>query len=206
MKSLLALLLFVGPSWAAAQAPAVQHPQLRKTLDSLAYVDQWPMQRLLAQQPDTAGRNLEDVQRDNSARHQPVLEGIVARYGFPGFQQVGKEGAFEFWFLVQHADAYPSFQRAVLRLMRAEVTRHNASAQDYAFLTDRVALNAGQLQEYGTQVTYTGPGIGRAAPRSLRDPQRVNQRRAAMGMEPLEAYLTRMDQGRAPTRAPQPQK
>jgi hypothetical protein len=97
---------------------------------------------------------------------------------------------------VQHADAYPDFQRKVLRLMQVEVAKQNAAARDYAYLTDRVAENAGQLQEYGTQVAFTGPGLGKAVPRSLRDPQHVNQRRAAIGMEPLEDYLKQTDQAR----------
>jgi hypothetical protein len=196
MKLVLALLLLTSSSsLVAAQLPAIQYPKLRKTLDSLAYVDQWPMQRIMKQQADSTGRPLEDVEKANYARHQPVLEAIVQRYGY-GIRQVGKEGAFEFWFLVQHADAHPDFQRTVLRLMKAEVATQNAAARDYAYLTDRVALNAGQLQEYGTQITFSGPGLGKAVPRSLRDPHNVNTRRAAIGMEPLEEYLKQSDQAR----------
>lgn len=200
MKLVFTLLLTGSYASVVAQTPAVQYPQLRKTLDSLAYVDQWPMQRITQQKPDSAGRVLEEVEKANYARHQPVLEGIVQRYGYPGIRQVGKEGAFEFWFLVQHADAHPAFQRAVLRLMKAEVAQQNAAARDYAYLTDRVALNAGQLQEYGTQITFSGPGLGKAVPRSLRDPQNVNARRAAIGMEPLEEYLKQSDQARETSR------
>jgi hypothetical protein len=201
MKLAFILLLLVScQTLTAAQKTAMQYPKLRKTLDSLAYVDQWPMQQMMQQKADSAGRTLEDVEKANFARHQPVLERIVKRYGFPGLKQVGKEGAFEFWFLVQHADAHPDFQRMVLRLMQAEVAKHNASARDYAYLTDRVAMNAGQLQEYGTQVIYSGPGLGKAEPRPLRAPQLVDKRRAAIGMEPLEEYLTQMDKGRGVSR------
>lgn len=201
MKLVLTLLLFTSfHALVAAQTPTIQYPKLRKTLDSLAYVDQWPMQRITKQQPDSAGRILEEVEKANYARHQPVLERIVKRYGYPGIRQVGKEGAFEFWFLVQHADAHPDFQRLVLRLMKVEVAKHNAAARDYAYLTDRVAENAGQLQEYGTQITFSGPGLGKAVPRSLRDPQNVNKRRAAIGMEPLEDYLKQNDQAREASR------
>jgi hypothetical protein len=196
MKLVLTLLLTGSYAFAAAQTPTIQYPKLRKTLDSLAYVDQWPMQRILKQQADSAGRPLEEVEKANYARHQPVLERIVQQYGYPGIRQVGKEGAFEFWFLVQHADAHPAFQRAVLHLMKREVNKQNAAARDYAYLTDRVAENAGQLQEYGTQLTFSGPGLGKAVPRSLRDPQNVNKRRAAIGMEPLEEYLKQSDQAR----------
>ncbi len=168
----------------------VLYPRLSKTLDSLAYVDQWPMQRMFKQQPDSAGRNLVQVEKENFARHQPILEKIVRQYGYPGFRQVGQKSSDNFWLLVQHADAYPTFQRQVLKLMWPEVKRKNANPTNYAYLTDRVALNAGQLSEYGTQVTYEGAGPNiRAVARPLRDPARVNKRRAAVGLEPLETYL-----------------
>lgn len=64
MKQLVSLLLTIisGTSTvtAAAQAPAVQYPKLSKTLDSLAYVDQWPMQQIIKQEPDSAGRKPEE--------------------------------------------------------------------------------------------------------------------------------------------------
>jgi hypothetical protein len=90
MKLVLTLLLLTSSSTLiAAQTPAIQYPQLRKTLDSLAYVDQWPMQRIMKQQPDSAGRKLEEVEKANFVRHQPVLERIVQHYGYPGIRQVG---------------------------------------------------------------------------------------------------------------------
>lgn len=189
--------LVVAISWAgtaAAQAPAVQYPRLSKTLDSLAYVDQWPMQQMVKQLPDSAGRRLDDVEKENFARHQPILEKIVRQSGYPGIRQVGEKSANNFWLLVQHADAYPAFQRQVLKLMKAEVRQKNASPVNYAYLTDRVAINAGQPEEYGTQVTYENIGTKavKAVPKSLRDPKNVNQRRAAIGMEPLENYLDGM--------------
>jgi hypothetical protein len=148
------------------------------------------MQRMFKQQPDSAGRNLAQVEKENFARHQPILEKIVRQYGYPGFRQVGQKSSDNFWLLVQHADAYPTFQRQVLKLMWPEVKRKNANPTNYAYLTDRVALNAGQLSEYGTQVTYEGAGPNiRAVARPLRDPARVNKRRAAVGLEPLETYL-----------------
>jgi hypothetical protein len=180
---------------AAAQStpPPALYPRLSKTLDSLAYVDQWPMQRIVQQQPDSAGRNLEQVEKENFARHQPILEKILQQYGYPGIRQVGEKSAGNFWLLVQHADAHLDFQRRVLKLMLPEVQRKNASPVNYAYLIDRVAVNTGQPEEYGTQVEFTGPGLGKAVPRSLRDPAQVNQRRAAIGMEPLEKYLDGMN-------------
>ena len=134
-------------------------------------------------------RDLFAEEKANFARHQPILERIINQYGFPGFKQVGEKSSNSFWLLVQHADAHPNFQRKVLQLMLLEVRNKNASSVNYAYLTDRVAINSGQLEEYATQVIFTGPGIGKAVPKSLRDPKNVNKRRAAIGMETLEEYL-----------------
>ncbi|TGE05412.1 DUF6624 domain-containing protein [Hymenobacter fodinae] len=76
--------------------------------------------------------------------------------------------------------------------MLPEVRKHNANPTNYAYLTDRVAINSGQPEEYGTQVVYEGAGLGKAVPKSLRDPQNVDKRRAAIGMEPLQSYLNMM--------------
>ncbi|QJX47006.1 hypothetical protein HMJ29_08695 [Hymenobacter taeanensis] len=193
------LLACTGALWCwatitvAAQTTPILYPKLSKTLDSLAYVDQWPMQQLFKQLPDSAGRNLVQVEADNYARHQPLLEKIVRQVGYPGFRQVGEKSANNFWLLVQHADAHPAFQRQVLALMLPEVKRKNANPVNYAYLTDRVAINSGQLEEYGTQVVYEGPGLGKAVPKSLRDPKNVDKRRATIGMEPLKSYLDRMN-------------
>lgn len=180
---------------ARAQTAAPLFPKLSKMLDSLAAVDQRPMQQMMqGPQPDSTRQRLIAEQPRNFARHQPILEAIVKKYGYPGFKQVGEKSSNNFWLRVQHADAYPAFQRQVLKLMRVEVQRKNASPRNYAYLTDRVAENAGQPQEYGTQVKFEGPGIGKAAPRSLRDPKNVNKRRAAVGLETLEEYLKMNDE------------
>ncbi|RYZ89202.1 MAG: hypothetical protein EOP04_07440, partial [Proteobacteria bacterium] len=86
MKQVFFLLLASAMALTAtAQVPAtMRYPRLSKTLDSLAYVDQWPMQRLMEQKSDSAGRDLFQVEKDNFARHQPVLEKIVRQYGYPG--------------------------------------------------------------------------------------------------------------------------
>jgi hypothetical protein len=191
-STLLLVLFLAMTAKAQAQTRLVLYPKLSKTLDSLAYVDQWPMQRLMKQQPDSAGRDFFEVEKLNFAHHQPILEKIVMQYGYPGVKQVGEKSANNFWLLVQHADAHPDFQRQVLRMMLREVKRKNASPVNYAYLTDRVAINAGQPEEYGTQVVYEGSGLGKAVPKSLRDPTNVNKRWALIGMEPLEDYLGMM--------------
>ncbi|WP_414653843.1 DUF6624 domain-containing protein [Hymenobacter sp.] len=105
-----------------------------------------------------------------------MLEAIVKKVGFPGFKQVGETSSKNFWLLVQHADAHPAFQQEVLKLMLLEVQRKNANSRNYAYLVDRVALNGGQPQTYGTQVEYKADG--QPTPRTLFDPANVDKRRA----------------------------
>jgi hypothetical protein len=90
------------------------------------------------------------------------------------------------WLLVQHADADPAFQRLCLNLLTAAVAAGEASRVDQAYLTDRVLLHEGEQQEYGTQLTRQG---GKWVPRNLRDPDGVEERRAAVGMAPLADVL-----------------
>lgn len=123
--------------------------------------------------------------------HYGRLKEVFAKTGFPGEDVVGKEGSKHFWLMVQHLDKWPAFQQQVLNSMEKEVAKQNASAKDFAYLTDRVRLNTGQKQVYGTQVTYNIDSC-QAIPKALENPESVNQRRKSVGLEPLEKYLNGM--------------
>jgi hypothetical protein len=81
-----------------------------------------------------------------------LLTKIVEEYCFPNFDLVGKDGSHNFWLLVQHKDKHVVFQEFVLELMKIEITANKASKSEYAYLMDRVKVNSGQLQIYGTQM------------------------------------------------------
>jgi len=63
---------------------------------------------------------------------------LYRKYGFLGFDKVGKDGSNHFWLLVQHFDKYPQFQKEVLSSMEKEVKKANAHSNNYALLYDRV--------------------------------------------------------------------
>lgn len=125
--------------------------------------------------------------------HQVLLSKMFNEYGYPGYDLVGKKGSNQFWLMVQHCDKQPEFQQKVLAAMKKEVAKGNADPRDFAYLTDRVRLNTGQKQLYGTQVTYNTDSC-QAIPRLLSDSSTVNQRRKDLGLEPIEAYLNRMSE------------
>lgn len=125
--------------------------------------------------------------------HQKRLSQIFEQYGFAGFDLVGENGSRDFWLMVQHSDHVPEFQEAVLEQMKVEVDKGNASSSNYGLLVDRVKLNTGQPQVYGTQVDYNWETC-QAFPKNLKDSVNVNQRREAIGLPPLEEYLNQMSE------------
>lgn len=58
-------------------------------------------------------------------------------------------------------------------------------------------LAEGQSQEYGTQMTGGEQGW---APRKLRDPDHVDERRAAVGLGPVREYAARINRSQGPPR------
>ena len=137
---------------------------------------------------DQDARLAEDDERYAAvdAENLPWLKAVVAERGWPGSSLVGVDGAHAVWLLVQHATADIAFMRQCLDLLTAAVAAGEASRVDQAYLTDRVLLHEGEQQVYGTQLTRQG---GKWVPRNLRDPDGVEERRAAIGMRPLADVL-----------------
>lgn len=198
MKKQLNLLLFgllcAATCYGQATDAATRlRTDLQQTIDSLVVVDQQVQQDVIA--AATAGKSKQEInllidkQFEVVRRHKPLLENILRTHGFPNYALVGKTSSHNFWLLVQHCDDDPAFQGQVLALMGEEVRRGNADPRDYAYLVDRVNLNTGKSQVYGTQVTYQD---GKAVPRALQDPDRVEQRREEVGLMPLSKYLREM--------------
>ena len=133
------------------------------------------------------------------------LRDVVARLGWPGRRAVGADGADAAFVLAQHADRDTAFQAFVLPLMRRAVLLGDASGQQVALLTDRLAVARGLPQVYGTQADVTN---GRVVLKPIADSAAVDARRAAMGLPPLRDYLRLMDSvyGRRPesNRLPRP--
>jgi len=127
------------------------------------------------------------------AANEQRVSAIFDRYGFPGYDLVGQNGSNNFWLMVQHCDKDVSFQKKVLKAMKAELPKHNADPKNFAYLTDRILLNTSRKQVYGTQLTYNTDSC-QAIPKPLEDSLNVDKRRAAIGLEPIESYLNWMSQ------------
>lgn len=117
------------------------------------------------------------------------LDAAVAKHGWPGKSMVGTDGAQAAWLLVQHADRDPKFQRRCLDLVQEAFKKGETTGQQVAYLTDRVLVNEGKKQLYGTQFFGSGAEL---RPRPIEDEANVDARRKEMGLEPLAEYAKTM--------------
>lgn len=120
------------------------------------------------------------------AESSAFLEALIDEHGWPTVSMVGERAAHAAWLLVQHADARPQLQERALALMRPLVASGEASGVDVAYLEDRVRVAQGRPQLYGTQFGADEHGVQR--PFAIEDAARVDERRAALGLEPLAQY------------------
>lgn len=168
----------------------IKDPALRQMIDSLATVDQKVQQDFMESFKTGEIPKYEKLKAEAFIRHTPILKAIFDKHGYPNYDLVGKKGANNYWLCVQHCDHDLKFQQQVLHGMEKEVNARKADGKNYAYLTDRVNINSGKPQIYGTQVDWKNDS---AIAKNLKDPETVNKRRAMVGLETLEEYLAMMN-------------
>ncbi|HEY3485640.1 MAG TPA: DUF6624 domain-containing protein, partial [Ilumatobacteraceae bacterium] len=114
------------------------------------------------------------------------LKEIVAEHGWPTWSLVGEDGGTAAWVVAQHADFDPEFQSQMLELMRAAVDDGEADPIELAYLEDRVLVNTGQPQRWGTQVRCRDGVPAPATP--IVDESTIDHRRTEIGLDTLAAY------------------
>jgi hypothetical protein len=136
----------------------------------------------------TVNRKMKETDSLNMIQAKVILK----KFGFPGYDLVGEGFSNNFWAIVQHCDGDLNFQQQALLLLGKQVKKKNASPRNYALLQDRVLISTGKKQLYGTQVRYN-PQTKTAKPFPTQDSARVDIRRKAVGLEPLNEYLKIFD-------------
>ncbi len=99
--------------------------------------------------------------------------------------KLGLAGNQTLFLVIQHSDL--KTQEQYLPMMREAVKDGNADPGLLALLEDRVALQQGKRQTYGSQIGQNNNGEYYVMP--LEDPDNVDKRRAEVGLEPLQNYL-----------------
>jgi len=109
---------------------------------------------------------------------------VLDQYGWLGIDDIGEKANLTLFLVIQHADSLT--QVTYLPMLRQAVKDGKAKPEHLALLEDRVLTKQGKPQTYGSQVRTGKTGKYEFFP--IQDERNVNKRRAAVGLEPLEAY------------------
>jgi len=117
------------------------------------------------------------------------LKKLIKKYGWPDIELVGKEASKGAWLIAQHADHDVKFQEYCLNLMKKKLKDNKIEQQYFAYLTDRVLVNQGKPQLYGTQFYLKK---NKLIPRPIKDETGLNKRRRKFKLEPFTKYKARL--------------
>lgn len=110
------------------------------------------------------------------------LRSILASCDKQMLLQLGQTTISHVWLIAQHADHDHDFQAHALETLHALHKEGGCAPADYAYLHDRVAMNSGRPQRYGTQFTIDGQLY------AVEDPHGLDERRKSVGLESIAEY------------------
>lgn len=182
----------------ADELAKLKYPKIAKMLDSMEVSDQTGRNKMteltnkgFKQNSSEMLQAFKDMVNADSL-NMIVLKKLFREYGFLGFEEVGKQGSSNFWLMMQHCDKDPKFQEEVLSEMKKHIERKNANPSNYAYLIDRVNVNTGKPQVYGTQMKLNQDRTS-YEPKIVIEPENLNKRRAEVGLGTIEEYIGTMN-------------
>jgi len=163
--------------------------ELRRELLALAAEDRRVRAELVEEGTlyDGYHPRMEAVHRRNAA----FLASAIDRHGWPGAGMVGDDGADAAWLIAQHAIGEPDFQRRCLAALEDAAERGEVPRWQPAMVDDRIRVFEGRAQRYGTQLQAADDGT--VHPHPIEDPDGVEARRRAVGLEPLAERLAKAE-------------
>lgn len=142
------------------------------------------LKRIYIRDQDARTDNLKIQEIDES--NLTVVEQIIEKCGLPTQESAGELGYSAIWLVIQHASAAKRKQYFPMLLEASE--NGLLENQDIALMQDRMLMDNGQPQLYGSQVFMNEDGTYELY--DLQEPEKVDARRKEMGMGPLKGYLT----------------
>jgi hypothetical protein len=180
----------------AACAARIVNPRLRLELLRMERADQAAIERQVRVEQESTLHGVAETRAKTAkgevfSRNMARLKEIIKAHGWPGRTLVGRDGARAAWLIAQHSDADPEFQKRCLRMLMDAAMVEQTSWRHVACLFDRIAVNRGDLQRYGTQGRCIVAGEWQPYP--IKNAERVDERRADVGLEPLGDYVEQFD-------------
>ncbi|GAA0232307.1 DUF6624 domain-containing protein [Cryptosporangium japonicum] len=136
---------------------------------------------------DTASPTHQLAWRRLTTEHADRLATLMARHGWPTAGLVGEEASRCAWKIAMHADRQLDVQRRALALLDEALAAGEATPREVAMLRDRVLVNEGHPQIYGTQIAAVDNG--RPVPWPVADPGRMEALRASVGLPSFADHI-----------------
>lgn len=114
---------------------------------------------------------------------------ILDSMGYPNRKEYGDSSGLATFFVIQHADI--KYQQKYLPLFEQAAKDGNMDLKNVVYMIDRVRLEKGEKQRYGTQIqpvkdSVTGFLTDKAMIAPIEDEENVNERRASVGLGTIE--------------------
>ena len=157
------------------------------------------LNKLAAKQQQRVENNVADNKSGDTilktlrtAREQNTSElcSIIKQYGWPTRDLVGDEGVRSAFFILRNS-ATPDLQRDLLPVIIAGVKKGEISKGSFAAYIDRLRVNAGLKQIFGTQATILNNFLVLFP---ITDEPHVDARRKQFELPPLKEYLRGLEQ------------
>ncbi len=115
---------------------------------------------------------------------------IIEKCGMPTLKSVNKKQMFTIWSVFQHGDSFN--RNKYFPLLKQAQANGGLRKSHIALMQDRILMESNQPQIYGSQITDNNEDRSWMI-YDLADPQRVDKRRAEVGLEPLSEYVKQWD-------------
>jgi uncharacterized protein DUF6624 len=171
----------------------VTHLALRRELLAMVEQDQNIRNEMIKRGVDHPGEavmaRMDVIDKRNTLR----MKRIIQEYGWPRPGLVGWDGTEAAFLVVQHADHLT--QKELLPLLQKEYKKGELSGPNYALFLDRVLVEDGRPQIYGSRPRpFDQWKAGEPVFYPIEDESNVDNRRAEVGLTPLAEYRKRLKQ------------
>lgn len=177
----------------ATQREARYNKPLKQQLDSIYASDQGGRMKIDAVEKQYGAKSEQmqalwkEIER-NDHRNLLRITKLLDTHGWPTKAEVGATGTQTVFLVIQHSN--PTTLAAYLPMARQATERGDLAKSAYALMQDRLLMWQGKPQIYGSQLTGD-PKTGKMVFHPIEDEAHVDERRAAIGMEPLASYAKR---------------
>lgn len=124
------------------------------------------------------------MEEKNHAENEKRLFNLIDKYGWPTASSVTEVAAAGAALIINHTTY--EIRSKYFPMLEAAFEKGEAQPLRYAKMCDRLLVEEGKKQLYGTQWKFEG---NKRLPHPIDDPEHVDKRRAEIGLGPLSIYL-----------------